>query len=106
VPIDVDAVLTEHRLRRNRHGNGRLLKQEIDCALLRGHTLNLTDDRRRGRRTDHSERTATFGSTRAGAELPFMVVRGLMNECRKLGMRKGFANDDFWVLGFVLQRQF
>ncbi len=70
--IDVDAVLTEHRLRRNRAGTGRLLKQEIDCALLRGHTLNLTDDRRRGQRTDHSERTATFGSTSAGAERPFM----------------------------------
>jgi hypothetical protein len=50
--IDVDAVLTEHRLGRNRTGAGRLFKQEIDCALLRGHTLNLTDGRRRGQRND------------------------------------------------------
>lgn len=50
--VDVGAVLTEHRLGRDCAGPGRLLKQEIDCALLRRHRPNLKDGRRRGQRTD------------------------------------------------------
>ena len=51
-----------------------MFKQEIDRALLRRHTTNLTDERRCGQRADHGlpadagEQTAVFGAGHGGAE--------------------------------------